>query len=78
MFIPFLFKFFNSKPLKQIPPTTKISLDGREQKTLAEPSGTAQEMYPTSVCQLINQLGLINIGITLVAKYFKIRNSYWE
>ena len=52
----------------------EISFEGRDKKTLAEPSGTAQEIDTISMSQPINQLCLVHIHAIVVAQLLKILN----
>ena len=64
VYIPFRFQLLHGQSLEQLPAPQVIVLQGRDQQTLAEPPGTAQEIDVTFVGQIINHRGLVYIDET--------------
>ena len=72
VFRPFHFQTFHRQAFEQVLLALKISFKGRDQQTLSEPTGAAQEINLVGVSQPVNQLRLVDIHAIIVAQIFKI------
>ena len=74
---PLLLQPLQGQPLEQIFLTREISLQGRDQKALAETTGTAEEIITSLIDKFVNKCCLVYIHIAVVTEAFKILYTYW-
>ena len=77
MLRPFLFQGVDSQPLEQLLLPLIISLQGRNEQALPEPTRTAKEIDFPFRHQSVNKSSLIYINITIINDAFKILYANW-
>ena len=66
----------NGKTVEQLTLAVKYGMDGGHQQRLTETARTREEIVISALYQLIYQLRLINIKITILTKLLKILYAY--
>ena len=72
--LPVLFQTVYLQSSEQFLPAEKIVLQSRNKKTLTKTSGTAQKVYGALIDKRVNQIGLVNINITVF--YYSVETLY--
>src|SRR5574344_1639101 len=75
MFCPFLFQFFEGKSFEKFTLPAEVSCHRGEKQTLAETTGTTEEIITSRCCQLINQGSFVHIHVTVIADLLEILYS---